>query len=68
MCFLERAIVTLSKISKKSKSSIRIIWSVVRSSASELLHALKAFYALRKISSTLRCVESLSVHALLLPS
>lgn len=39
MCFLDRAIVTLSSTSKKSKSSVRSKALVVRSSGSSLLHA-----------------------------
>ena len=50
-CFLERAIVTESRTSKKSKSSILSRFSVVRFSGFSLLHALKAFCAWRKISS-----------------
>ena len=60
--------VTASRISKKSKSSIRISLSVVRNSTSHSLQVLKAFCALRKISSTERVVSSLSRHASLLPS
>ena len=60
--------VTASRISKKSKSSIRISCSVVRWLGASLLHALNCFCAERKISSTLRLVSSLSFHALLLPS
>ena len=43
--FLERAIVTLSRSSKKSKSSVRNSASVVRVSAGSLHHALYAVCA-----------------------
>ena len=58
MCLRERAMVTLSSSSKKSKSSESRIARAVRSSGGSFDQVLKAAWALRKTSSTDLLVRS----------
>src|SRR5438445_789220 len=51
MCLRDRAMVTLSSTSKKSKSSCSRMVSAVRCSGGSFDHALKTAWARRKISS-----------------